>query len=89
MCQPDGFCRGAVEDGLDLFDHGLHNFMAAGGDPIDGVGGQDRGFDVAVGDELEFLGNFYAEFKQGRQAAANRCVGVDRACPESPLFCSG
>lgn len=22
VCQPDGFCRGAVEDGLDLFDHG-------------------------------------------------------------------
>jgi len=39
VCQPDGFCRVAVEDGLDLFDHGLHNFMAAGGDPIDGVGG--------------------------------------------------
>ena len=39
MCQADGFCRVAVEDALDLFDHGLHNFMAAGGDPIDGVGG--------------------------------------------------
>ena len=39
VCQADGFYRLAVEDGLDLFDHGLHNFMAAGGDPIDGVGG--------------------------------------------------
>ena len=39
VCQSDGFYRLAVEDGLDLFDHGLHNFMAAGGDPIDGVGG--------------------------------------------------
>ena len=39
VCQADGFCRLAVEDGLDLFDHGYHDFMAAGGDPIDGVGG--------------------------------------------------
>ena len=30
-----------------------------------------------MGDELEFLGDFYAEFEQCRQASADRRVGED------------